>query len=570
MFIKSLEISTPINTIRKIDFHRGMNLIVDNKIDIKTETGNNVGKTTVLRLIDFCLGGDAKNIYKDPENKHTDYQLVKDYLIDNKVEITLTLTRDFEADDIIIRRNFLQRKNAIREINGDSIQNTEFKNALMHIFFPNLEIEKPSFRQIISHNIRYGEQRLTNTLKTLDVYTSDAEYEILYLFLFGCHFDEGAERQKLLENIKIENTFKTRLEKNQTKNIYESVLNVINNDIVRLNREKEQLNINPNFEEDLSLLNQIKYQLNVISTDLTTLSIRKNIIQETMHDINLQKSEIDIMQLKMIYQQANALIPNLQKKFEEFVAYHNEMLEQKARFIEKDIPKLEEKIKIKQEELTKFSLKEQELSKKLTKSSTFEDLENIISKLNELYRKKGEYESIITQITEVEKDIANYEEELNMMEKHLFSNSFETIVKHQLNKFNSIFSDISERMYGEKYIITHEISTNKQGQNMYKFTSLNANLSSGKKQGEIICFDIAYTIFADQNNIPCLHFLLNDKKELMHENQLLKISEIIEQNNIQFVASILKDKIPSEWHSKDYFILELSQNDKLFRIEKYS
>ena len=56
----------------------------------------------------------------------------------------------------------------------------------------------------------------------------------------------------------------------------------------------------------------------------------------------------------------------------------------------------------------------------------------------------------------------------------------------------------------------------------------------------------------------------------MHENQLLKISEIIEQYNIQFVASILKDKIPSEWHSKDYFILELSQNDKLFRIEKYS
>ena len=98
-----------------------MNLIIDNKTDIKTETGNNVGKTTVLKLIDFCLGGDAKNIYKDPENKHADYQLVTDFLIDNKVEITLTLTKNFEADDIIIRRNFLQRKNAIREINGDSM-----------------------------------------------------------------------------------------------------------------------------------------------------------------------------------------------------------------------------------------------------------------------------------------------------------------------------------------------------------------------------------------------------------------------------------------------------------------
>lgn len=314
MFIKSLEISTPVETIRKINFHRGMNLIIDNKTDIKTETGNNVGKTTVLKLIDFCLGGDAKNIYKGPENKHADYQLVKDFLIDNKVEITLTLTKNFEADDIIIRRNFLQGKNAIREINGDSIKNTEFKDALIHIFFPNLEIEKLSFRQIISHNIRYGEQRLTNTLKTLDAYTSDAEYETLYLFLFGCHFDEGAERQKLLENIKIENTFKVHLEKNQTKNTYESVLAIINNDIARLNIEKEQLNINPNFEEDLTLLNQIKYQLNAVSTELTTLNIRKQIIQETVCDLNSQRSEIDIMQLKIIYQQANALIPNLRKK----------------------------------------------------------------------------------------------------------------------------------------------------------------------------------------------------------------------------------------------------------------
>ena len=567
MFIKSLEISTPINIIRKIDFHKGMNLIVDNKIDMKTETGNNVGKTTVLRLIDFCLGGDAKNIYKDPENKHIDYQLVKDFLINNKVEITLTLTKDFESDNIIIRRNFLQRKNAIREINGNSIQNTDFQNVLMHIFFPNLESEKPSFRQIISHNIRYGEQRLINTLKTLDAYTSDAEYETLYLFLFGCQFDEGNERQRLLNDIKIENIFKARLEKNQTKNVYESVLNVINSDIERLNKEKAQLNINPNFEDDLTALNDIKYQINIATTDLTTLNIRKEIIEETLHDISLQKSEIDITQLKMIYQQANTLIPNLQKKFEDLVAYHNEMLNQKAIFLKQDMPELETKIKNKREELTQLAIHEQELANRLVKSSTFEDLENIVSKLNELHRQKGEYESILTQISEVDKDIAKYSEELNMMEKKLFSHNFETMVKRQLNKFNNIFSNISERMYGEKYIITHEITTNKQGKNIYKFTSLNANLSSGKKQGEIICFDIAYTIFADQNNIPCLHFLLNDKKELMHENQLLKISEIIEQNNIQFVASILKDKIPPEWHNKNYFILELSQNDKLFRIE---
>ena len=93
-------------------------------------------------------------------------------------------------------------------------------------------------------------------------------------------------------------------------------------------------------------------------------------------------------------------------------------------------------------------------------------------------------------------------------------------------------------------------------------------MSSGKKQGEISCFDIAYTLFADDENIPCLHFLLNDKKELMHDKQLVKIADFVNKNNIQFVASILKDKLPDEINKEEFFVVKLSQDDKLFRIEK--
>lgn len=64
-----------------------------------------------------------------------------------------------------------------------------------------------------------------------------------------------------------------------------------------------------------------------------------------------------------------------------------------------------------------------------------------------------------------------------------------------------------------------------------------------------------------------MHFLLNDKKELMHDNQLLKIADLVNKNDIQFVASILKDKLPKELDNNDYFIVKLSENDKLFRIE---
>ena len=139
----------------------------------------------------------------------------------------------------------------------------------------------------------------------------------------------------------------------------------------------------------------------------------------------------------------------------------------------------------------------------------------------------------------------------------------------QVKKFNKEFSDISQKLYGERYALTFKKETNKKKeQQYYKFNAFNANMSSGKKQGEILCFDLAYLLFADKEKLPCLHFLLNDKKELMHDNQLIKVAEFIQNKNIQLIISILKDKLPKDVLNKAHIAIELSQNDKLFRIEK--
>jgi len=63
MHLKSLKISSNSKVIREINFRNGINLIVDETpVSFGSETGNNVGKTSVLMLIDFCLGASAKNI----------------------------------------------------------------------------------------------------------------------------------------------------------------------------------------------------------------------------------------------------------------------------------------------------------------------------------------------------------------------------------------------------------------------------------------------------------------------------------------------------------------------------
>lgn len=189
-------------------------------------------------------------------------------------------------------------------------------------------------------------------------------------------------------------------------------------------------------------------------------------------------------------------------------------------------------------------------------------------KRNDKYRIKGEYESIITQLEEVESNIEDLNKEIKAIDDFLFSNDFEEVLKVQIKKFNKYFSAISSELYGEKYALTYDKVINKNNQLVYKFSSFNANMSSGKKQGEILCFDLAYILFADEEKIPALHFLLNDKKELMHDNQLNKVADFVSKKNIQLVVSILKDKLPEGLVNRGNIVVELSQESKLFKIEE--
>lgn len=572
MFIKDLKISKGSTIVRDIEFRNGINLIVDESAG--KITGNNVGKTTVLKLVDYCFGAKQKIIWEDPENKKQEYSLVKNYLIGNKILISLCLTEnlnDENAQNIVIERNFISRgKEAIRRINGKSYTNDLFEQKLKEIFFPEHTDKKPTFRQIISHNIRYDDSSITHTLRTLDRYTSDAEYETLYLFLLGCDFTRGDNKQEIIEKIKQEDNFKKRLEKDKTKSTYETTLAIIEQDIQKLNKKKLDLNINPNFENDLNKLNSLKYTINKVSSELSNLNIRKELILESKEALEAGNSNIDIQQLRQIYEQAKYNIEKLQKSFEELVSYHNQMLNEKVKFITSELPQIELKIRKKNNYLTSLLNKEKELISIISKSDTYEELEELISETNEKYRLKGEYENIVKQLNEVESNLKSYNETLQSIDEELFSDEFENKVKIQINKFNKHFSYVSDLLYNEKYALKYDKITNRRGQQLYKFSSYipyGPNIASGKKQGEISSFDISYIFFADEEDIPCMHFILNDKKELMHDNQLIKIANLVNNNGMQFVASILKDKLPEELNRQEYCIVELSEDNKLFKIE---
>lgn len=569
MYLSKLTISSPGKVIRDIEFHKGLNLIVDETPENTTGTGNNVGKTTVLRLIDYCLGGDVDGIYRNPEDKHESYALVKDFLTGNNVIVTLILVDDLDTPSIKveIERDFKTGRSSLIRINGKDVTRKDFVAELESAIFPEVKAETPSFRQIIAHNIRIDNLRLENTLKTLTMGKNE-EYEALYLFMFGCPNDSAARKTQLAQELDTEKKYKRRMERNRSKNEYKAALSVIESDIEKLVERKDNLNINENLQLDIDSLNTLRAEINKVTSRTSLLSLRRELINETVESFDKQNFGEDVVQLEMIYKQASAYVPKMQRTFKELVDFHNTMLENKKAFVAQELPSIQEEIESLSVELERLQEKETVMAEKVLKSDTYEELESIIVQLSELSRRKGEFESYVSQIESAEKAIKEKCEEMKKIDDGLFTEDFARRLEAQRDKFNKIFSEVSREIYDEQYIISYDVDTQK-GKQLYKFHITDvANFSSGKKQGEISCFDIAYTVFADQESIPCLHFILNDKKELVHGNQLNKFAEAVNKYNVQFVCSMLYDKLPPVLRKDEHVVVRLSQDSKLFRIEE--
>jgi len=562
MFLKSLTIHKDDVLIREILFHKGINLIVDEtKSEIKTDSGNSVGKTTVLRLIDFCLDGKGENIYIDPEFKTVNAK-IESFLKENNIIIELTLIRELEIDDsekITITKNFLKHSKKIQKINGIIYKNDDFSKELKSLIFDS-ETEKPKFRQLISKNIRDEKNKLIHTLKVLNAYTTDVEYEQLFLFWLGIDTDES--KDKLVKDKNIEDKLQKRLRKESNLSEINQSLIIINKEIEGLLKKKDYFNLNEKYEAELHKLNLIKFELNKLSARLSRLELRKELIIESKEDLEKDIAHIDTAQIKRMYEKAKSFIPNIQRTFEDTLTFHNGMIKKKIQFITEELPQLEKTIAESNRLIIYLLNQEKKLSVSLNKSGAIEDLQIIINDLNLYYEKKGRFEE---QKRLWEQSNGN----LDLINKKLETineiiNSKDELIHKRIREFNVYFSDISSRLDG-----IHSLLSADNPDNIYKFKigNIEGNPGTGSKKSQMASFDLAYIKFADALSIPCLHFVLQDQIENVHSNQITNLlTDIVGEINCQYILPVLRDKLPVDINIIPFEILSLSQNQKLFKI----
>ncbi len=576
MFIESLTIrknGKEGSIIRRIKFSKGVNLIVDQSDTSKnTETGNNVGKTTVLRLIDFCLGAKKENIYQDPEFKGRNEKSnnIKQFLEDNQVYIELVLTKDLtnpDAKKITIGRNFLKTKNKIQEINGEPVSNENLGKELGNLIFGSqFEFDNPSFRQIICRNIRHSSDALNKTLKPLHPTTSNSEYEILYLYWLGVNSDSS--KIQLDRDLQAEKKYYKQVEGSQGDNLNTIRQKIITyeNEIKELNIQREQFNLNENYTQDLEQLNLTKQSLNSLRTQISALNVKKDLIFESQAGLDNTHHNIEKEKVKSLYSEAKSLLPNLQKRFEDILEFHNQMMKEKKQFIGKELPQIDLNLQQHNRKMGNLLIRETSLSDKLQKTGAIEELEILVQQLTQKHEDKGRLEKVKELLYKSQSKSNGWEQKLKKINEQL-KNKNDAIEKI-IASFNEYFGNISDSLYSQKFLVSHQFSEN-QGQINLKLTitGLEDNPGTGGKKGEIVAFDLAYIQFAEKEKIPHLNFVLHDQIENIHDNQInIILLDVVQKINCQYIVPVLQDKLPPEINLTKYSVLSLSQNEKLFKI----
>ncbi len=551
--------------IREIVFNKkGLNLIVDNTPENAIESGNSVGKSTAIKIIDLCLGAKTvRELYYDADTR-SENKTVKDFLNKYKLQAELCL-EDGNNKEYIIKRDLFS--NGKKYIFDKIYTEQEFWEELKKIIF-HLHEPRPTFRQLIPKFVRLATTSEDGMIKFLPAMTTIDTYDTIYSFLFQIYSDsllskKGELAEKISECQKAIQT----LEKSKSiisLGLLKQSLEIINSDLEDLSAKRNKLSYMDVYRDELDTKRKLTLRINDLHEKMELVEFEINNIEKSILNLSKEKKEIDFSTLRALYMEAESYLPKLQKKFEDLVGFHNCMIQNRIDFIQEQLKTKQELFMQYSQQLQEILLEKEKITVEALDEGLLDELNMLNRKIEELSLKKGEITQSIHLLEEQGQIRQQLNQELDEIEKQMEDSGIEEKTK----VFNQIFADYCEKLYGEKYLFDYNPKWKEEKKFPVSISALGGNVGTGKKKAVIVAYDLAYMQYSIKVGINVPQFVIHDKMENTHINQLKTIFQICTEIDGQYIIPILRkrrDKIAKAYIDKAK-ILELSTDDKFFKI----
>ncbi|MDO9305472.1 MAG: DUF2326 domain-containing protein [Sulfuricurvum sp.] len=562
LIVKSFEVGVDL---RNIQFQKGLNLVVDSGKNQKS--GNDIGKTTFLRTIDFCLGSMSNELYLDRDENRTN-EVIKGFLVNQKICFILALGYSFEKPaSLVLMRWFTGKvtdnKPEIKQsINGEEYTISKYTENLNKIMFG--IVGKPYFRDLIPKFIREEKNSTGSLLRFHGKFKSDEEYNSIHLSLFGfAEVGTLQDKSQLSKTVQeYQNKLKVYVSDYGKKNTLRSAIAIKEKEFETLIAERDNLQLKiadiRNLKSDLDELNHISKRIVEVNSEIMKSEIDIRNIKKSIRRLTSELANVDEDIIKLLYKEINIYNNLMHKDFTETLHFHNKMIKNKVTFSKKSLyykeNQLVEMITYRDRFLLDYSVQKESADNDL-----FVGLNNLNNQLLDVSNELTIKQKALTTIDKLNTDIAESEQALeNVVDK---IKAVEATIQKNINIFNVYFSEYTKRLYNEEYYIFMDDSILKPFEVSTKF-----NPGDGKKKAVITAFDIAYASFLSATTIGYPKFIAEDQMELIDVSQLEALFAISNEVDCQLIIPVLKSKIERIDGLSEHEILVLSEEDKFFRF----
>ncbi len=564
--MKLLKLITKVdgNIIREIKFKDTLNIITNKRNS--NLSGNQIGKSVPGRIIDFLLDGSLNPIYIDEEFGTAEPNIQK-LFEEHKVTASLSYI-GLDGNITEIKRNLtLENSDILYYINNEVKTKKEYNTHILKTMF-NVHSTKPTLRKLAPKFLRTDTNRMTKTVKFNDdkFPISRADRNTLFLYLFNF------EDTEILSKIQKIKTFLDNYRKKLTsfngviKD--DKIISTINSTKKELGKLEKSLLLTENNTDKLAIIDKINCidnEQNNLSDQVLSLELKINNITKTQRLLESNQKHQLLSELETIYGYAAIKMDSVIRDYDSVLRFHNHLLDTKNEFISDGLDKLQAKQHKATDKLKLLESEKSSLYLELKSKKKIDEISDSVKRIGELNKTLIELNAIIEKKDSIERRLEEEEENLEELSENLSDelknvNIFETEFKKNFKAYTSIF-------YGIEYNFNLNLDT-ANGNCQPSVDDLQSNNDGGLKRLEAITFDLSYIRSVDSLGLLRPTFVVHDsidEVDIKHIRQLF--DESIKLSGQQVVSMLVSQLEEADYQKyKNYIVLELSQDDKYFKV----
>ncbi len=553
-----------------VEFKNGINVVLGRySSGSDSKEINGIGKSTFVRLIDYCLASEGSKRYFDVKKK----TFLKGH--------SCTLVVEINGTDYLIQRFFDKASITFAEIGGavDPVEYTdkEFRNVLGAKFFAQDPyggvIESNWYRTLLNFFIKDDVDRheRNDPLNFLNPSIRNSLLLVYNFFLLNLpngniyDFDKHSEKARDLRETK------TSIEKQSVElsgkrlEDLESERSQIEKKIKLIEKSLKEFQFIDNYKDIQNKLVELSV---AISTNLQESSSLRRRLQaiESSYAIDIS---VDIEKVKSIYESLKqGLGEAIVRPVKDVITFRKEIAENRRTFLTTKEREIKDAIGVVNKKIIELESRRITLYKTLDEKEAMDSIRNSYEELIE-YRSQLQQNLAVTgKIAQLNEAIADLDLQISGDVKNLVAQQL--VFADKVEELQGIFTDFVHTVVGQSQSIGSayfDIKTRPDKRSPVQVTiEVPKSASLGKSRFKILAYDLTvfFNLIDDQRALP--HFLLHDgafhgidiKTTINVLNYIAKRSE---GRRFQYIFTANEHEIDSSSHEGSYGQLSFNLKD---------